>query len=367
MRTLATALATIAATAAIAATGAGAQTSADDPIFYCQGSADNGASGTISDQEHDVQVGDPPLPAGARQERVKVDGITTTVTEMGSPDASQAVVFAHGSPEYSRDFDHLLSEAGRYGRAISFDWPGYGHADDPAGWPYNLDGAAKFFGDLMDKLGVRSVDLVMHDFGGPWALQWAVGHPDQLHSVLVIDSGVFIGYLGHPFALVWVTPGVGEASMMTTTRQTFMTAFVNPTPLPPDFVNRMYDNYDRGTRCALLRYYRDMKDRGADTVGRAQAAVLKKRVRPALVIWGDQDPYIPKDVAYRQDQAFPGAQVDIIKGAGHWPFVDATQQVDDAAVPFFQRVAAHPAAGPTRASKVHRHGRHRHHRRHARR
>jgi pimeloyl-ACP methyl ester carboxylesterase len=368
MRRLALALALIAAAAATSFAGASAQSPGEDPLVYCQGSLDGGASGTITDTEHTVEVGDPPLPAGARQERVKVDGITTTVTETGPPDATEAVVIAHGSPEYSRDFDRLLAGAGRNARAISFDWPGYGHADDPAGGPYSLDGAAKFFGDLMDALGVRSVDLVMHDFAGPWALQWAVAHPDQLHSVVIIDSGVFIGYVGHPFALVWVTPGVGEADMMTTTRQDFTTNFVNPKPLPSDFVNRMYDNYDRGTRCALLHYYRDLRDRGADTVGRAQAKILAKRVRPALVIWGEKDPYIPSDVAYRQDQAFPGAQVKIIKGAGHWPFVDEPQQVDDLVLPFLQRVTTspagtkrHPAAAHSRSRHGHRHRqRHRH-------
>lgn len=337
----------------------------DDPLFYCQGSLDGGATGSISDTGHTVLLGDPPLPAGARQERVKVDGITTTVTEAGPPDATQAVVFAHGSPDYSRDFDRMLSEVAPYGRVISFDWPGYGHADDPAGGPYNLDGAAHFLGGLLDRLGVRSVDLVMHDFGGPWALQWAAGHPDQLHSVLIIDSGVFIGYVGHPAALVWVTPGVGEASMMTTTRGEFA-AFINsqsPQPMPQDWLDRTYDQYDRGTRCALLHYYRDMRNRTPDAVGRAQAKTLSQRRRPALVIWGEKDPYIPVDEAYKQSQAFPGARVEVVKGAGHWPHVDHPSEVDALAVPFLRGVlsgAATPPARPgarRRVRHVHRHRR----------
>src|SRR4051812_21666669 len=364
---LAPLIATLAAGAAIAVAGASAQTSPDDPLFYCQGSADGGATGTVTDNEHTVQVGDPPLPAGARQERITVDGITTTVTEAGPPDAAQAVVFAHGSPEYSRDFDGLLAGAARHARAISFDWPGYGHAGDPVGWPYNLDGAAKFLGDLMDRLGVRSVDLVIHDFGGPWALQWAVAHPDRLHSVAIIDSGVFIGYLGHPAALVWVTPGVGEASMMTTTRQVFDDSIQNPTALPSDFLDRMYDNYDRATRCAILHYYRDLRQRTPDGVGRAQAKVMSRRVRPALVVWGEKDPYIPTDVAYRQDQAFPGAQVRIVRGAGHWPWVDAPRQVEQLVLPFLERVSARAAGPKAGAAKHQRRSRHGHRHRRARR
>ena len=319
-----------------------AAASAQGPAFYCQGSADNGATGVVTDTEHRVLVGDPPLPPGARQRRVTVDGITTTVTEAGPRRASQAVVFAHGSPEYSRDFDRLLAGAGRYGRAISFDWPGYGHAADPAGGPYTVEGAAHFFAGLMDRLGVRKVDLVMHDLGGPWALQWAVAHPAELHSVVVIDSGVFLGYQGHPAALVYVTPGAGEGDMAVETRTSFTREIqsTNPTPFPAAFLDRMYDNYDRGTRCALLRYYRDMRDHNPDTLARAQTAVLRRRRRPALVVWGEKDPFMPVALAYRQSQAFPGARVHVVKGAGHWPWVDRPAEVDRVVLPFLRGVSA---------------------------
>jgi pimeloyl-ACP methyl ester carboxylesterase len=310
------------------------------PAFYCEDSADGGASGALTDREHRIVVGDPPLPARARQRRVRVNGFATTVTEAGRRKARSAVVFAHGNPNYSRDFDHLLTGASRYGRAIAFDFPGFGHADDRAGGPYDLDGAAAYFGAVMRKLGVKKVHLVVHDFGGPWALQWAAKHPDALASVVIINSGVLIDYAGHPLALMWVTPGAGEAQVAVTTRAGAKAIIQsqNPRPFPPGFLDRTYDFYDRGTRCAMLRYYRDMGRRTPNRVGREQAAVLRKRRRPALVVWGEKDPYIPLAVAYRQQQAFPGARVAVIKGAGHWPFVDYPGKVDAAVLPFLRRV-----------------------------
>jgi pimeloyl-ACP methyl ester carboxylesterase len=109
-----------------------------------------------------------------------------------------------------------------------------------------------------------------------------------------------------------------------------------------------------------------MRNRAPDAVGRAQAKVLSRRVRPALVVWGEKDPYIPVDVAYRQSQAFPGARVEVVKGAGHWPFVDHAQRVDDIVLPFLRGVLpqARRQAGPRVRHTAHR----RHHtRRSARR
>jgi pimeloyl-ACP methyl ester carboxylesterase len=324
-----------------ALTGASAAAATDpmhDSLVYCDEGIDGGATGAVTDAEHTVVVGDKPLPANVQRFRVTVDGITTPVMESGPADATEAVVFVHGNPGSSRDFDQLLSATGQFTRAVAFDMPGLGHADDPSGGPYTTEGAARFIDDMLAQLGIQQADMVLHDFGGIWGLQWASEHPDRLKSVVLIDTGVMLNYLGHPSALEWHTPVIGELSMATTTRETFDASIEaqNPKPLPSDFVNRMYDDYDRATRCADLHYYRDVSN--PDTLGRAQAAVLSQRPRPALVVWGQEDPYVPFYVADEQKQAFPHAQVHVLPGAGHWPFVDFPSEVRDLVIPFLRGV-----------------------------
>ena len=58
----------------------------------------------------------------------------------------------------------------------------------------------------------------------------------------------------------------------------------NPRLLPQDFVDRMWDERTPASRAASLKLYRSVNN--PDAMGRSQAAVLKKRKRPALVIWG---------------------------------------------------------------------------------
>lgn len=309
-----------------------------DSLVYCQEGYDNGATGAGTDAEHTIVVGNPPLPARVRRSRVTVDGVSTPVMQAGPKGAREAVVFVHGNPGSSRDFDSLLAKTGRFARAVSVDMPGFGHASDRPGGPYTVDGAAGFLQDLTLKLGIRRVHLVLHDFGGPWGLQWGVHHPIRLASVVLIDTGVLIGYYGHPAALEWHTPLVGEVNMATTTRDTFR-AFLdanNPKPLPDPFVDLMYDNYDRATRCAGLHYYRSVSN--PDQMGREQAAALRTRIRPALVVWGAQDPYVPASLAETQKQAFPAAEIHVLQGDGHWPFVDEPRRVAGLVIPFLKRV-----------------------------
>ena len=194
---------------------------------------------------------------------------------------------------------------------------------------------------MLDQLGIKRVVLVAHDFGGIWGLQWASQHPDALTGAVLIDTGVLKDYVPHPLALVWATPGAGEAQVASTVRSTFHQAvqFMQPRPLPDAFIDRMYDDYDRATRCALLRYYRSVRDAtlgNSNALADKQTAALKKRRRPALVIWGQKDPYIPSEQAYKQRAAFPGARVEVFPDSAHWPFVDNAAKTRALVVPFLR-------------------------------
>jgi pimeloyl-ACP methyl ester carboxylesterase len=337
------AIVAVAVTVAVAAPAALAtHDEAKDPAFYCDGSPDGGASGAFTDAEHTVLVGDPPLPANVRESRQTVDGFATRVLEAGPATAEEAVVFVHGNPGSSRDFDGLLSSTGRFARAVAFDVPGFGRADDRRGGPYTHTGVAAYLNGLLARLGIRRAHLVLHDFGGMWGLEWGAAHGDRLQSVVLMDAGVLIGYTPHRQALVWHFAPSGEASMATMTRESFVTVLQaeTPRPMPDDFVNRMYDDFDRATRCAVIHYYREVDD--GDAIGRQQAAELRKRPRPALVIWGDQDPYIPAAFAETQREAFPAAEVTVLPNTGHWPFVDEPGKVRDLAIPFLRRVVRSP-------------------------
>ena len=72
-----------------------------------------------------------------------------------------------------------MEPASAFARVIALDMPGYGGADKPRDFPYTVDGYAAHLTGALDQLGVRRVHLVLHDFGGPWGLQWAADQPGR--------------------------------------------------------------------------------------------------------------------------------------------------------------------------------------------
>jgi pimeloyl-ACP methyl ester carboxylesterase/2-polyprenyl-6-methoxyphenol hydroxylase-like FAD-dependent oxidoreductase len=281
-----------------------------------------------------------------RRRTLRVGGIATRLREAGPSGASEAVVFVHGNPGSGADFEPLLAAAGQVGRAVAWDAPGFGQADKPEDFEQSVDGHAGFIDRAFDELGIERAHLVLHDFGGPWGLTWAATRPERLASAALLGTGALLDYRWHRMARIWRTPGIGEVSMALTNRIGFRATLRqgNPRGLPGPFADRMYGDFDRRTRRAVLSLYRSVDDVAGD--GRRLASALRPLNRPALVIWGRQDPYLPISLAERQREAFPSAEVHALEGSGHWPFVDQAERVEELLVEFLARsfaAAAEPA------------------------
>jgi len=266
-----------------------------------------------------------------------VDGLAVPVSSAGAPDSAEAVVFVHGNPGSRRDWDDLLSRVAPFARALALDMPGFGHADKPDGFSYTVEGYGAFLESALNELEVERAHLVLHDFGGPWGLQWAARNRERLASAVLINTGALIGYRWRYLARIWRTPLVGEAFQATTTRSGLRTALRhgNPRGLPRAFVDRMYDDMDAETSRAILRLYRATDDPGA--MGKRHADALRPLDRPALVVWGAHDPYIPVTMAARQREAFPSAEIEVLDDSGHWPFADDPEAVGRLIEPFLRR------------------------------
>ncbi len=270
-----------------------------------------------------------------------VGGTRTRLVQGGPADATEAVVFVHGNPGSADDWERLAGAAASTGmRAVAFDLPDFGETVAPEGFAHDVPAYAGFVGEALKELGIERVHLVIHDFGGPIGLAWAATNPDALASVALIGTGILPGYRWHRLARIWRTPLAGEALQGAATRPLFR-FLVNreePRGLPREFIDRMYDQFDRRTRRAVLKLYRATPDPGA--MSEEMIGILRPRDLPALVIWGEHDGYLPFSFATRQREAFPSAEVHILPASGHWPFADAPETVERLLVEFLERVGA---------------------------
>lgn len=271
-----------------------------------------------------------------RHVRLAAGGTSTSLIEAGPVQAREAIVFVHGNPGSASDWTALLGAAGEVGRAVAFDMPGFGSAAAPPGFTYEVAAYADFLAAALGELGIERAHLVLHDFGGPFGLEWGVQHPQAWASVVLINIGVMPGYKWHSMAKRWRTPVLGEVVQAWIPRFAWRRAMQGSSPrgLPEEFVEKMYDDYDRDTRQTVLKLYRATPDPGSTSVKLGAATVALKM--PALVIWGAADPFIDVAYAERQREFFEVQELVILKDSGHWPFQDDPERVEQAILPFLQ-------------------------------
>jgi pimeloyl-ACP methyl ester carboxylesterase len=263
-----------------------------------------------------------------------IDGVRCAVYD-SAPGNREAVVFVHGNPGPMDDWENLIPSVTPFARAVAMDLPGFGRAEHPRKFDYTIDGYARYLGELLDQLDVARAHLVLHDFGGPWGLRWAGSNPNRVGSVALINCGVLEGYRWHGFARVWQTPILGELSQLTTTKWGMKKALngMSPKPMPDAFFDRVMRYADWGHKRAVLKLYRASKHVGKQVPELPGSAGSI----PVCVIWGAGDPFIRVEFAEKQKRYFPLAEVHILQGLGHWPFIDNVEAVREPLVEFLRR------------------------------
>jgi pimeloyl-ACP methyl ester carboxylesterase len=228
------------------------------------------------------------------------------------------VLYVHGVPTSSDIWTGLLERSG----GIAPDLPGFGRSGKGANLEYSAEGHANFLERLLARLGIGRVRLVVHDWGAGGGLVFAQRHPERIERLVIVDSVPLLpGYRWHRVARAWRTPVVGELAMGSTGARTTAFALREAFPVagpPQEFVDQVVAHFDHGTQRAILRLYRggdpDVLARLGERLGTIQA--------PALVLWGERDPYIPPRFAAAYAQALPHAEAEVLPGLGHWPWLE---------------------------------------------
>jgi len=234
------------------------------------------------------------------------------------------VLYLHGVPTDGEDWVPFIERTGGYAP----DLPGFGRSAKPSHFDYSIPGYARFLERFLDAAGVGRVSLVMHDWGGV-GLALAQASPERIEKVVLIDAvPLLAGYRWHRFARVWRTPLAGEMLMGFTTKWAMrrLTGFtVDRAATPPGLVDRVWSHFDHGTQRAILKLYRSAPPGTLAAAG----ARLDRVGAPALIVWGEHDPYLPTSFAHLYAERLGGdAHVEIVEGAGHWPWLDRPQLVD---------------------------------------
>lgn len=98
------------------------------------------------------------------------------------------VVFVHGTPTWSYLWRHLLRGLSGSHRCIAVDHLGFGLSDKPPEADYTPAAHAERLGQVLEQLDVHDVTLVVHDYGGPIGLAWALSNLARVRRIVLMNT-----------------------------------------------------------------------------------------------------------------------------------------------------------------------------------
>lgn len=249
------------------------------------------------------------------------------------------VLLLHGEPTSSYLWRNVIPPIVATGRrrAVAPDLIGFGSSDKPAdiGW-YSYDRHVASVERLVETLDLRGLTLVVHDWGGPIGLRFAVEHEDLVERVVILDTGIgggrppsdtwlrfrdvvrTMGSAIDPVRLIesGTVNGLDDearaaygAAFPTPESKAGVLAFPELVPAEPDHPNT-----------APMNRVRD---------------ALRSWTKPTLVIWGAEDAALPPALAHGFSELIPGAgEPVIVEGAGHFLQEDKPEEVAAAILRF---------------------------------
>jgi pimeloyl-ACP methyl ester carboxylesterase len=236
-----------------------------------------------------------------------------------APARDSEVLYLHSVPTSSDDWPALLERTG----GLAPDLPGFGRTSKAGNLDYSLPAYARFVEEFLDALAVRRVALVGHGWGAAIGLLFAQRHPDRVTRLAIIDAVPLLDGFEWPGIVRWLRrPGVGELLMGSVNRWLLARVLRNggatPQAWPDERVRAVWDQFDQGTQRAILRLHRSVDAPALAGYGQDLAALTQ----PALVVWGERDPWLAPAFAEAYARRLPHASVERVAGAGHWPWLD---------------------------------------------
>jgi pimeloyl-ACP methyl ester carboxylesterase len=276
---------------------------------------------------------------GIHYELIRANGIDFNVAVAGS--GGRLALCLHGFPESSFSWRYQMPLLARLGyRVWAPDLRGYGGTSRPLGVKaYALENLEEDVAALIESSGAKEVVLVGHDWGALIAWYYAmfgrlpiarliimnVPHPALAEKGLRTRRQLAKSWYVFFFQLPWLPEWALARNACEAIGRAFRGMAVDKSRFP-DEVLRVYQQAaaQPGALTAMLNYYRALI-RG---LGRNRRRGTPKIDIPTLMIWGEVDAALGKELTYGTDQYVSNLTLRYLPNVSHWVQQEAPEIVN---------------------------------------
>ena len=278
-------------------------------------------------------------------EQIKLpDGLNMRIARAGV--AGQLIVMLHGFPESWYSWRHQLRALAPSFDCVAPELRGYGETDAPRGIAnYRIERLVEDVVGLIETLGHRNAVVIGHDWGGAIAWATALMRPDRVAKLCVMNCphprkfrdnirsnprqmlrSWYVLFFQIPLladTLIWAN---GSALVPRMIRS----SAYNKAAFTDEDLTHFRETFRKPYSArAAINYYRALMRRDLMRTPPPDHWLARTIVAPTLLIWGEHDVALGKELTYGMEDLFTGPfAIKYIADSGHWVQQERPEQVN---------------------------------------
>lgn len=246
----------------------------------------------------------------------------------------ETILFVHGTPSWSFDYRNIIKKLKEKYRCVAIDHIGFGLSDKPEHYNYSTQNHSKTLEKFVLEKQLNNITLVVHDFGGPIGLNFAIQHPEKIKNLIILNSWLW--------SIENDPDYIKLKKILKSPLLPFLYLYLNFSPkfiLPQSFGDKKL------TKKLLKQYTKPFADKTQRNGALAFAKSLlndqnwfeelwnKGQIisnKPTLFIWGMKDKVIRPHNLDKFQSAFTNSKTLKLETSGHFPQEEQPEKIINA-------------------------------------
>ncbi len=251
------------------------------------------------------------------------------------------ILFVHGTPTWSFLYRDFIKELSKNHRCIAVDHIGFGLSDKPQSFAGTPQLHAKNLSEFINKMNLKDITLVVHDFGGPIGLAAGIENHQRIKRIVLFNTWL------------WATKDDKGAQKIDRILHSWLGNFLYlNTNFSPNVLLKMAFHDKRKLSKTIHHQYKkpfpNKKSRfGLLNIGKALIGssdwyeeqwnqLDKLRDKQWLILWGTEDTFISMEYLAQWKQRLPNAKV-LQLHCGHFVQEEETERAIDEIAAFMEK------------------------------
>jgi len=251
----------------------------------------------------------------ADMEKININGITLAYERHGK---GMPLMLLHGYPLDHHLWDGVVPLLKDSFDLIIPDLRGFGESTTVE-TPYTMNDYASDIAGLLDQLGVQKIAIAGHSMGGYVALTFARLYPERVNALGLVSTQVLADPPEGKERRYKIAAEVAEKGIAGVVET--MTPKFTSDPQWQAFARKSMETQKPAAYIGALKAMAERAD---------STSLLSNMKYPVVIVHGDADALIPIERAREVKALLPESHLVEIKGAGHMPMCEASEEIAQA-------------------------------------